>query len=190
MECYFFGTFNPPHIGHINLGEAVMREFNFDKIIFVPSKTPPHKKEFIEAHHRYNMLKLLETDKLKVSDIELNLPSPSYTYRTVEGLLLGEKKINFIIGFDAIKNIENWVNPEFLKTHLHFIVLKRKGDKQEEIEKLKLKGYDFTIAENIEMVDVSSTQIRNLIKENKDITNLVDPKIKRYIEENGLYKNN
>ena len=188
MECYFFGTFNPPHKGHIELAKKVLDEFNFEKIIFVPSNVPPHKSEFIEGFHRFNMLKLIEEEKIKVSDIELKMDIPSYTYKTVEKLLGDNKKLNFIIGFDAFKNIETWKNPEYLKEKLHFIVLKRRGDKKEEIEKLKLKGYDFIIADNIDMVDVSSTEIRKKIQNNENINNLIDGKVKRYIEENGLYR--
>ena len=189
MECYFFGTFNPPHIGHINLAKKVLAEFNFDKIIFVPSNVPPHKKEFIDGYHRFNMLKLLEDEKIKVSDIELKMEPPSYTYKTIQALLKNEK-INFIIGFDAFKNIETWKNPEYLKEKLHFIVLKRRGDKREEIEKLCLRGYDFEIADNIDIVDVSSTEIRKKLEKNEDVTDLIDEKIKRYIDENGLYRRN
>lgn len=190
MECYFFGTFNPPHKGHIELAKKVLEEFNFEKIIFVPSNVPPHKSEFIEGIHRFNMLKLVEEDKIKVSDIELKMETPSYTYKTVEKLLGDSKKLNFIIGFDAFKNIETWKNPEYLKEKLHFIVLKRSGDKREEIEKLKSKGYDFTIADNIDTVDVSSTEIRKKIQNNENIDNLIDKKVKRYIDENGLYRKN
>ena len=187
MECYFFGTFNPPHIGHINLAKKILDEFNFDKIIFVPSNVPPHKKEFIDGCHRFNMLKLLENNKIKVSDIELKMEPPSYTYKTIKKLYKGEK-INFLIGFDAFKDIETWKNPEFLKEKLHFIVLKRKGDKREEIEKLALFGYDFIIADNIDMVDISSSEIRKKLENNEDISGLIDEKIKRYIDENGLYR--
>ena len=190
MECYYFGTFNPPHKGHIKIALEVLKKFNFDKIIFVPSGTPPHKKVQVDGMHRFNMLKLIETDKLKVSDIELKLPSPSYTYRTIQKIKRGEGKINFIIGYDAFKNIESWKNPEYLKENLRFIVLQRKGDKREEIEKLHQKGYDFIIADNIDMIDVSSTEAREKIENNEDTKELVDEKIRGYIEKNGLYKRN
>ena len=190
MECYFFGTFNPPHKGHIGLARKVLNEFNFDKIIFVPSNVPPHKKDFVSGIQRYNMLKLLEDDKIRVSDIELRLGVPSYTYRTIQILAEDDKKINFIIGYDSFKGIENWKNPEILKEKLHFIVLKRTGDKREEIEKLKLKGYDFEIADNIDVIDVSSTDIRKRLLNNEDTEDLIDEKIKRYIDENGLYRRN
>ena len=191
MECYFFGTFNPPHIGHIELAKKVLAEFNFKKIVFVPSNIPPHKKGFISFFHRYNMLKLIENSFLEVSDIEAHLPEPSYSYRTIESILKksGVNKLNFIIGFDAFKLIKTWKNPEYIKEKLRFIVLKRTGDKREDIEKLKLDGYDFVIVDNINTIDISSSEIREKIKNNQSIKGLTDDKIIRYIEENELYRN-
>ena len=190
MECYFFGTFNPPHLGHLKIANAVMEKFGFDKIIFVPSKVPPHKNEFISATHRFNMLKLLENKHFEVSDIELNLPSPSYSYQTIEKLLRNEnEKLNFIIGYDAFIKIESWKNPDYIREKLHFIVLQRKGEKKEDIEKLKAKGYDFVIADSIPFVDISSTEIRDRIQKKLPLENLIDERVKRYIDENKLYGN-
>lgn len=191
MECYYFGTFNPVHLGHIKTADAVKKLFNFDKIIFVPAYNPCHKDECADSTDRLNMLKLIENDNLEVSDIEFKLPKPSYSYRTIEELLKNKKeneKINFIIGFDAFKDIEKWKNPEFLKENVHFIVLKRKGENREEIEKLKDKGYDFIITDEIDTVDISSSEIRQKIISGEDIKGLVDEKVKRYIVKNGLYK--
>ena len=113
MECYYFGTFNPVHKGHIKTAFAVKKLFGFDKIIFVPVYSPCHKKDCSNSIDRLNMLKLIENDDIKVSDIEFKLPKPSYSYRTIEELLKNKKeneKINFIIGFDAFIDIENWKN--------------------------------------------------------------------------------
>ena len=191
MECYYFGTFNPVHKGHIKTAFAVKKLFGFDKIIFVPVYSPCHKKDCSNSIDRLNMLKLIENDDIKVSDIEFKLPKPSYSYRTIEELLKNKKeneKINFIIGFDAFIDIENWKNPEFLKKNVHFIVLKRRGEKREEIEKLKEKGFDFVITDELDMIDISSSEIRQKVTSGEDIKGLVDEKVKGYILENGLYR--
>lgn len=193
MECYYFGTFNPVHKGHIQTANDVLNKFGFTNVIFVPAFNPPHKGNCAKASDRFNMLKLIENEGLQVSDIEFNLPKPSFSYQTINELLKNKKegeKINFIIGFDAFKNIEKWKNPEILKEKVHFIVLKRTGENREEIEKLKDRGYDFTITDNIDTIDVSSTDIREKIQQGASITGLVDEKVKRYIDENGLYKRN
>ncbi len=192
MECYYFGTFNPPHSGHIKIANEVLKKFNFSKIVFVPANCPPHKNNAANPMHRLNMLRLVESDKIKVSDIEFSLPTPSFSYQTIEAILKNnqQEKLNFIIGFDAFKNIEKWKNPEILKKKLFFIVLKRKGENREEIEKLKNKGFNFVIADNIEEYDVSSTEIRKKVFEGENIEGFVDEKIRRYIYENGLYRKN
>lgn len=193
MECYYFGTFNPIHKGHIKTAKEVKKQFGFDRIVFVPAFCPPHKENCASAIDRYNMLKVIENEELMVSDVEFKLPVPSFSYRTITELLKNKKqgeKINFIIGFDAFKNIEKWKNPEFLKEKIRFIVLKRTGENREEIEQLKNRGYDFVITDSIETVDVSSTEIREKIKCGADITGLVDEKVKRYIDENKLYTRN
>ena len=191
MECYYFGTFNPVHLGHIKTAKDIISYLGFDKVVFVPVFAPCHKEVLTDSVDRLNMLKLIEDDKLTVSDIEFKLPKPSYSYRTVMEILKGKKKgekVNYIIGFDAFINIEKWKNPEYLKENVHFIVLKRNGENRLEIEKLYNKGFDFEITDSISTIDVSSTEIRNKVKMGRDITGLVDENVKRYIEKNELYK--
>ena len=193
MECYYFGTFNPVHIGHIKTAKDIISKLGYDKVIFVPASCPCHKELTINSIDRLNMLKLIEDEYLKVSDIEFKLPKPSYSYRTIQEILKNKnegEKVNYIIGFDAFKNIENWKNPEYLKKNVHFIVLKRTGELREEIEKLKDKGFDFEITDSIDTIDVSSTEIRNKIRTGLDFSGLVDEKVKRYIDENELYRRN
>lgn len=193
MECYYFGTFNPVHIGHIKTAKDIISKLGYDKVIFVPASCPCHKELTINSIDRLNMLKLIEDEYLKVSDIEFKLPKPSYSYRTIQEILKNKnegEKVNYIIGFDAFKNIENWKNPECLKKNVHFIVLKRTGELREEIEKLKDKGFDFEITDSIDTIDVSSTEIRNKIRAGLDFSGLVDEKVKRYIDENELYRRN
>lgn len=199
-NCYFFGTFNPPHLGHIGLAKKVKEEFNFDKIIFVPAYLPPHK-ESLDFYHRYNMLKLCVSNSFgEVSDIESRLNPPSYTFQTINYLsknLSNGKKIPFIIGYDAFINIEKWKNPEILKEKIEFIVLKRRENGKDAKEEAELeakimalldKGFDFKIAKTIDYFDVSSNQIRDLAQNNEDIGKFVDKKVEGYIDAHGLYR--
>ncbi len=194
MNCYFFGTFDPIHIGHIKIASVVQRKFNFERIIFVPSYMPPHKlaSGMTPFEHRYNMIK--ETiGEDNVSNIELSLPIPSYSYRTIEKLLEKDKtdKIDFIIGYDQFFTIENWKNPEFLKKHVRFIVLPRKFKNGQTIgartfEYFKNKGYSFKLVEN-EFLDYASNDIRDLITQNKDYSPYITKEVKTYIEKHGIY---
>ena len=191
MECYYFGTFNPVHSGHIKTAKDVLSKLGFSKVVFVPAYIPCHKEVSINSFDRLNMLKLVADNDIEVSDIEFKLPKPSYSYRTVQEILKNKKqgeKVNYIIGFDAFKKIESWKNFEYLKNNVHFIVLKRTGEDRKEIEKLKEKGFDFEITDSIDTIDISSTEIREKVKKGADISGLVDEKVKRYIKENELYR--
>ena len=194
MDCYFFGTFNPIHLGHIEIARRVKEKGGFDKVIFVPSYMPPHKIDgLIPYVHRLEMTKLAVGHN-NVSDIESKLKAPSYTYRTIEKLCEynNQEKINFIIGYDQFFKLESWKEPETLKKLINFIVIPRKfqngqtlGDKA--FEYFKNKGWSFDIV-NIDFLDVSSSMIRNLLKNNEDITGLTTIEVKNYIENNRLYK--
>ncbi len=190
MECYYFGTFNPVHNGHLKTAYDLIKKMGFDSVVFIPAYYPYHKTVLTNSKDRLNMLKLIENGELKVSDIEFKLKTPSYSYRTVEELLKNKKgeKINFVIGFDAFRQIESWKNTEYLKKHVRFFVLKRNGEKREDIEKLKEKGYDFVITDPIDTIDISSSEIRRKVKIGESIEGLVDEKVKRYIDENSLYR--
>lgn len=188
MDCYFFGTFNPIHLGHVKIAELVKTRGGFDRVIFVPSYIPPHKNNLLDYTHRLNMTKLAVEF---ASDIESKLEPPSYTYRTIEKLYRenDNQKINFIIGYDQFFSLESWKEPEILKQKLRFIVIPRREENpvdEKRFMELKNKGYDFKVLD-IDFLDISSSNIRTLVREKKDITNLVTKEVKEYIENNRLY---
>ena len=193
--CVFQGTFNPIHTAHLKMADYVLKNYGFDKIIFIPAYRPPHKNyDTTLTPHRLQMVKLaaLTNPKFKVSDIEYHNERNSYTYLTILELYKKydiEEKINFIIGTDAFKQIDTWYETEKLKELVHFIVFVRENEPDDQkYKELKEKGYDFTFAK-MDFQDVSSSAIRKNIKNGKDITGLVTDKVKGYIERNGLYKN-
>jgi len=193
MNCYFFGTFNPVHLGHIEIARRAKEAASFDKIIFVPSYMPPHKIEGLVSYQdRLTMVRLAVGEE-NVSDIESKLRIPSYTYRTVEELYKQtQEKINFIIGYDQFFMLENWKEPEILKKLINFIVIPRRFQNGQTINKVafeyfKKKGYSFDILD-IDFLDISSSMIRKILENNQDITGLTTPEVKEYIENNGLYK--
>lgn len=194
--CVFQGTFNPFHNAHIRLAEYTINKYNFDSLLFIPAYKPPHKKcDESMAMHRLNMTKLAVNDvnnpKFDVSDIEYQRNDKSYTYITICELYKiykPEGKIHFIIGTDAFNKIESWYESYKLKDILKFIVFERENNFDfDKYEYLKQKGYDF-ITETLEFNDISSTELRELIKNGKDYTNYVNIRVKEYIENYGLYK--
>ena len=193
--CVFQGTFNPIHNAHLRVAKYVMDKYKFDKLIFIPAFNPPHKNcDKTMAQHRFNMVKaaLNQYKNIEVSDIEYRRKGVSYTYLTICELIkmynLDNQKINFIIGTDAFEKIETWYNIDELKKLVHFIVFVREDNfNPDKLEKLRKNGYDFVI-ESLEFEDISSTELRQRIKNNEQISDIVCKEVEEYIYQNGLYK--
>ena len=193
--CVFQGTFNPIHVAHLKMADYVLKNYVFDKIIFIPAYKPPHKNYDITlTPHRLKMVELaaLSNPNFKVSDIEYKNERNSYTYLTILELYKKydiEGKINFIIGTDAFKKIDTWYEADKLKELVNFIVFVRENElDNKKYRELKEKGYNFTFAK-MDFQDISSSDIRKNIREGNDISKFVTDKVKGYIEQNGLYKN-
>ena len=193
--CVFQGTFNPIHVAHLKMADFVLKNYGFDKIIFIPAYRPPHKNYDITlTPHRLKMVELaaLSNPNFKVSDIEYKNERNSYTYLTILELYKKydiEGKINFIIGTDAFKKIDTWYEADKLKKLVNFIVFVRENElDNKKYHELKEKGYNFTFAK-MDFQVISSSNIRKNIREGHDISEFVTDKVKGYIEKNGLYKN-
>lgn len=191
--CIFPGTFNPIHKAHLRIAEFVCTNFGFDEVIFVPAYKPPHKSYDISmSYHRLNMVKLAieKYPKFSVSDIEFQREGKSYTYLTILELYQKykvENKINLIIGTDAFKEIESWYETDKLKEIVDFIVFNRENNPVN-LKFLKDKGYNFKLAD-LKFLDISSTDLRQKIANNEDVSEFLSDETKRYIYEHGLYKN-
>ena len=193
--CVFQGTFNPVHNAHLRVADFVRKNFNFDKILFIPAFCPPHKQSDPEmTSHRLNMVKLAISHNscFEVSDIEYRRGGKSYTYDTITELYNEydvEGKINFIIGTDAFEKIESWYRTDELKDVVKFIVFVREDNFDiSKYDNLKRKGYDFEF-QTLSFEDISSTDLRNKIREGLDISEFVPKEVKEYIIKNGLYRN-
>ena len=191
--CVFQGTFNPIHKVHLEVAKYAKKHYNFDSVLFIPAYIPPHKSvDKTLAAHRFNMVKLAisDYDYFNISDIEYRHETNSYTYNTIVELYKQydvDGKINFLIGTDAFSEIESWYRADELKELVHFIVFKRTTDfNPSDFEYLREKGYDFEFS-SMDFVDVSSTDLRKNLMSGKSISGMELPKVKEYIEENGLY---
>ena len=195
--CIYPGSFNPIHNAHINAALYVKKKFNFDKIVFIPAYRPPHKdiKEFDgeNAMHRLNMVELAvkEYDFFDVSAIEYTRNKPSYSYDTVcqiNDIMKPEDKINFIIGTDAFQYIKTWHKADELKKLVNFILFIRENYFDETpYKKLKEEGYNYELM-NLAFEDISSSEIRERIKQNKEICDIVPIKVAEYIKKYNVYK--
>ena len=185
------GSFNPMHIGHEKIVDYVLNNLNIDKIIIIPVGIPSHRENNLEqSDTRLKICKEIfkGNKKIEVSDIEIKSEGKSYTYDTLLKLmdLYGENNEFFeIIGEDSLKSLKTWKNYEELLKICKFIVFRRKDDKNIQIDEEFLNNKNIIILEN-EYYNISSTEIRNMIKNNEDISAFVNKKVKKLIEKEYL----
>lgn len=185
------GSFNPMHIGHEKIVDYVLNNLNMDKIIIIPVGIPSHRENNLEqSDTRLKICKEIfkGNKKIEVSDIEIKSEGKSYTYDTLLKLmdLYGENNEFFeIIGEDSLKSLKTWKNYEELLKICKFIVFRRKDDKNIQMDEEFLNNKNIIILEN-EYYDISSTEIRNMVKNNEDISAFVNKKVKKLIEKEYL----
>ena len=185
------GTFDPPHIGHLILADTVITNCKYDKVIFIPAKIPPHKNISgkVSNDDRLNMLKLsIEDDeRFLLDEYELNNEGVSYTINTLNYLYKNydiEGKIGLIIGADLVRDFDKWKEPKKIAEISDITVVNREDDKnlyKEHIDKYNIK---VIMAPRI---DISSSLIRNRIKERKGFRYFVAEKVYDYIVSKKLY---
>ncbi len=189
----FGGSFNPPHIMHKKIAEQLIKEKYLDKVIFVPTGMKyEYKNNLISNEDRYHMLELLIKDNpnLLVSDYEFT-EEVTYTYQTLDYFKekYKEDSIYFICGTDNLSYLDKWKRGDYILTNYPLLIIKRNTDNLSFLLD-KFKEYkNNIIVTSIEPVDLSSTEIRNLIKEdNKLIKEYLSEEVLDYIKNNNLYK--
>ncbi len=192
------GTFNPIHYAHLFIANEVRELFELDKIIFMPTGTPPHKSNLnIDAFHRYTMTKLAIADNniFSVTDIEVLNQDISYTVDTMKRIKDHHPDIDFyfITGTDEILSLHTWKDPKTLLSLCKFVSVNRPNYANEDLEE-KIKeitdkfGGEIFIVNGPE-INISSTQIRERVKQGKTIRYLVPKEVNDYILKNKLYLN-
>ena len=194
------GTFDPIHLGHIKMAEAVLNSIDIDKVYFMPSKNPPHKmnKIITEEKHRCNMVKLSieDNERFTFSDFDLVREGPSYTAITLTKLKEQNPNLSiyFIIGGDSLRDIEKWYMPEVVMSNCTLLTCIR-----DEIDETKMNEIIISLKDKyscniipikMERIDISSTQIRkNLVtdREYGKYENILNKKVFNYIIKNKLY---
>ena len=185
------GTFDPPHLGHLILADTVLKELNYDKVLFIPSKIPPHKNISGEVSNedRLNMLKLsIEDDKrFSFDDYELKSEGISYSIKTLNYLYENydiDGKIALIIGADLIKNFHKWKEPKKISELANIVAVNR--EENDNLDKENIEKYNIKII-IAPRIDISSTLIRDRIKKNKAFRYFLNNKVYDYIISNKLY---
>ena len=193
----FGGSFNPPINSHCLLAKQIIEKCSdIEKLIFVPVSTKYQKSKLASDEHRYNMLKLIckKEDKLEVSNIELAQDKQLYTIETLDLLKkqYGENyEIWFVMGTDNLKQIGDWYNKERLLEEYRVIVLEREEDRLEDLikENKLLEKYKESLIkiDGIDKIFLSSTMIRDKIKNGESIEEYINRDVLEYIKDNKLY---
>ena len=185
----YFGSFNPVHIGHLIIANYVLNETDLDKIWFVVSPQNPFKKNksLLNEYDRLHLIRTaIEDDtRMKASDIEFYLPKPSYTINTLTYLKekYPEQDFYLIMGSDSFQNIDKWKNYEMIINNYKLYVYQRKGfDLKNNNNSETIKLLDAPLLE------ISATNIRQLVKQGKSIRYMVPEKIREEIEGNLFFK--
>jgi len=195
----FFGSFNPIHVGHLILANHVVEFTDLDQVWLVVSPHNPfkEKKTLLADNHRMYMVRLAteDLDAIKASNIEFDLPKPSYTIQTLAYLKEKFPETNFslIMGEDNLRSLHKWKNANEIVANHSIYVYPRVRTVQEEGKSISaepdssLKGGDFKYL-NGPMLNISASFIRKSIQEGKSVKYLLTPEIEKYVDEMGFYK--
>jgi nicotinate-nucleotide adenylyltransferase len=184
----FFGSFNPVHTGHLIIANWILNETDIEKIWLVVSPQNPFKstEDLLNENDRLILVQnaISDDQRIAASDVEFELPRPSYTSRTL--LVLKEKfpanTFALIMGSDSFKGLHEWKNFESIVSNHKIFIFQRSG---------------FDVKNNINaqieiltapMLEISSTEIRELVRNNKSVRYMVPDKVRQEIESKQYYK--
>jgi nicotinate-nucleotide adenylyltransferase len=184
----FFGSFNPIHIGHLIIAQSVLNESDTEQVWFVVSPQSPFKKtnQLLNENQRYFLVEMAiqNNPKFLASNIEFGLPKPNYTIDTLS--YLKEKfpfhEFSLLMGGDNIATIKQWKNYEKIINSHQIYVYDRNESNLEEVPQ-----HSRIIFLEVPKIQISSTNIRNLIKNQKSIQYLVPELVREEIEKAGYY---
>jgi nicotinate-nucleotide adenylyltransferase len=184
----YFGSFNPVHIGHLIIANHAVNETDLNQVWFVISLQNPFKQSasLLNEYHRLHLIKsaIDGENNLRASSVEFNLPKPSFTIDTL--IYMKEKypehDFCILMGSDGFQNINKWKNYQVIVNNYQIYIYKRPGF-----------GIIETFGATIHVLDaplleISSTHIRELIKNKKSIRYLVPDVVKEEIEMGGYYR--
>lgn len=185
----FFGSFNPIHIGHMAIANYMVEFTDMDQLWFVVSPHNPlkEKKNLLGQQQRLYMVNVAVEDfpKFKSSNIEFDLPQPSYTVNTLAHLKekYPQHTFSLIIGQDNLVTFDKWKNYEEILKQFKLYVYPRP-----DCEKSKFDSHPNVVFTQAPMMDISSTFIRNAIKEKKDVRFFLPEKAWEYVDSMNFYK--
>ena len=187
----YFGTFNPIHIGHLMIANHLAENFDLDQIWMVVTPHNPHKKKntLLDDYHRLEMVHLATENypKIQPSDIEFKLPQPNYTINTLAHLQekFPNHEFSLIMGEDNLNSLHKWKNYEVILQNHKIIVYPRLHS-----DEIDVQFVNHPKIQKIEapIIELSSTFIRESIKNDKNVVPMLPNKVWEYVEHNLFYK--
>lgn len=191
----FGGAFNPVHNGHINLAKKYIELLQPDIMLVIPTADPPHRENpgFVAEKHRFNMLELafFNEKNIAISDIEFKMEGKSYTYNTVCKIeqQYENADIYLIVGEDQFLYFDKWYKWQELLQKVTLCTAERNKDKACEMRAFaeNVLHTDKYILAAFDPVVVSSSEIREKLKNDEGVERLIPEKVLNYINENELY---
>lgn len=181
------GSFDPPHIGHYLVIQQILElRKDITKILLVPAYKHQWKPAFASVNERATMLQSLTSSQVEISDIEIKRQGISYTIDTIKELKKQTKaQIYWIVGSDIIAEFERWEKKDALVEEATFLVFPRDPY---HLPKELPKGFECITADRLITTSISSTVVRQRIKEGKPITHLVSSEVEQFIRQHTLYQ--
>lgn len=192
----FFGSFNPIHIGHLILANYILEHSDMQELWFVVSPQNPFKdkKSLLKDHNRLDMVQLAIKNypKMRASNVEFSLPTPSYTIDTLTYLQEKHPDYSFslIMGEDNLGSLHKWKNYDLLLQNYQVIVYPRifGEDISSSPNVTQLKNHHNIHKIDAPIIELSATEIRNMIKSGKNVRPMLPPEVFEYLDGSSFYK--
>jgi nicotinate-nucleotide adenylyltransferase len=187
----YFGTFNPIHVGHLIIANHMAEHSDLEQIwmVVTPHNPLKQKNTLLDDYQRLHLVRLATEDysKIKPSDIEFKLPQPNSTVNTLAHLMekYPQHEFSLIMGEDNLKSLHKWKNYEYILQHHNIYIYPRVS---EEAENPTLKNHPSVHWIDAPIVEISSTFIRENIKNNKNVRPLLPHNVWEYVDHNNFYR--
>jgi nicotinate-nucleotide adenylyltransferase len=185
------GTFDPIHNAHLLIAQYIKDELGLNRIIFIPSSVPPHKKNISPSHLRFRMVEAAISDNpdFECSGIEIDREGKSFSFDTLSTIKdmyqLNKEQLFWIIGSDNLIDFHNWYKPEKIISICTVVVYPRKKNESEFEQNIFLPRVLYL--KNAPLLEISSSELRSRVKIGRSIKYFVPPVVEKIISSEKLY---